>query len=95
MGYLDLEYLHTSQLTEKSDVYSFRVVLAELLTGQRAFSFDRLDCDRNLAMFFVSSIKDNRLLDLFDSQLVAEENFEQLKLDKRGCIHGENWMVVN
>ncbi|KAI3677550.1 hypothetical protein L6452_36816 [Arctium lappa] len=32
LGYLDLEYFHTGQLIDKSDVYNFGVVLAELLT---------------------------------------------------------------
>ncbi|GJY35148.1 wall-associated receptor kinase 2-like protein [Tanacetum coccineum] len=35
LGYLDHEYFHTSHLTDMSDVYSFRVVLAELITGQK------------------------------------------------------------
>ena len=34
LGYLDPEYYNTSQLSEKSDVYSFWVVLLELITGQ-------------------------------------------------------------
>ncbi|KAF5809230.1 putative protein kinase RLK-Pelle-WAK family [Helianthus annuus] len=35
LGYLDPEYFYTSQLTDKSDVYRFGVVLAERLTGQK------------------------------------------------------------
>ncbi|POO01974.1 Wall-associated receptor kinase [Trema orientale] len=80
LGYLDPEYLHTSQITEKSDVYSFGVVLAELITGQKALSFERQEGDRNLAMYFVSSMKEDRLLEIFDSQLVTEANVEQLKV---------------
>ncbi|KAL1831870.1 hypothetical protein ACET3Z_001521 [Daucus carota] len=34
MGYLDPEYYMTQQLTEKSDVYSYGVVLLELLTAR-------------------------------------------------------------
>lgn len=78
LGYLDPEYFHTSQLTEKSDVYSFGVVLAELLTGERALSFHRAEKDRNLAMYFVSLIENNKLLEILDERLVNERNVQQL-----------------
>lgn len=82
LGYLDPEYFHTSQLTEKSDVYSFGVVLAEILTSQKALSFQRAECDRNLATYFVSSMKeDHQLLRILDENLVNNENIvEQLKV---------------
>jgi len=53
--------MQTSQLSEKSDVYSFGVVMVELLTGKKALSFDRLEIDRNLAISFVTAIKEDRL----------------------------------
>ncbi|KAF3450277.1 hypothetical protein FNV43_RR06357 [Rhamnella rubrinervis] len=78
-GYLDPEYMQSSQLTEKSDVYSFGVVLAELLTGKKVLSFERPEEERNLAMLFVSAMKDNRLLQIIDNDLVFEGNVETLK----------------
>ncbi|XVF19751.1 hypothetical protein REPUB_Repub11eG0137800 [Reevesia pubescens] len=79
LGYLDPEYLHTSQLTEKSDVYSFGVVLIELLTGLKVISFARPEAERNLAMFFVSVMKEDRLLDILDARVRNDEHIEQLK----------------
>ncbi|GJS30415.1 kinase RLK-Pelle-WAK family protein [Tanacetum coccineum] len=73
LGYLDPEYMHTSQLTDKSDVYSFGVVLVELLTGKKALSFDRPENERNLAMLFLSSLKEGRLLQVLDEQLQLNE----------------------
>jgi serine/threonine protein kinase len=78
LGYLDPEYLLTSQLTEKSDVYSFGVVLAELLTGKKALSSDRSEVDRNLAAYFGSSMKQGQLLHILDKS-IDEANIEQLK----------------
>ncbi|KAI7988554.1 Wall-associated receptor kinase 2 [Camellia lanceoleosa] len=79
LGYVDPEYFHTSQLTEKSDVYSFGVVLVELLTGKKALSFNRLELERNLAMYFVSSMKEDRLLEIVDEQVMNVAKADQLK----------------
>ncbi|XP_057250968.1 wall-associated receptor kinase 5-like [Beta vulgaris subsp. vulgaris] len=78
LGYLDPEYFHTSQLTEKSDVYSFGVVLAELLTSEKHISFERKIEERNLATYFVLSMKEDRLMEILDPQLVREASEVQL-----------------
>ncbi|XVF82565.1 hypothetical protein PTKIN_Ptkin16aG0059800 [Pterospermum kingtungense] len=78
-GYLDPEYMHTGQLTEKSDVYSFGVVLIELLTGQKVVSFDRSEDKKVLAVYFVSLMKKDRLLEILDPRLLNDGNIEQLK----------------
>ncbi|KAK9167221.1 hypothetical protein Scep_002412 [Stephania cephalantha] len=94
MGYLDPEYMHTSLLTDKSDVYSFGVVLVELLTARKVLSFEEPEKQRNLAMYFVSSMKENRLIELLDQRVVEEgdigEIHEVAKL-ARQCLrlHGE------
>ncbi|KAI3840371.1 hypothetical protein MKX03_005867 [Papaver bracteatum] len=81
-GYLDPEYMQSSQLTEKSDVYSFGVLLVELLTGKAIFSLDRPEEDRNLANYFLSSMKTNRLFAILDSSLVQTDN------ERVGSEHG-------
>ena len=79
LRYLDPEYMQTSQLTEKSDVYSFGVILVELLTVEKALSFDRPEMERNLASYFLSFFKDNRLFEVLEKHIASEGNVEQLK----------------
>ncbi|XP_041012314.1 wall-associated receptor kinase 2-like [Juglans microcarpa x Juglans regia] len=78
LGYLDPEYFHSSQLTEKSDVYSFGVVVAELLTGKKALSFDGPESDRNLAMYFSSAVKEDRLHQILEVHLVSDGNIYEI-----------------
>ncbi|KAK9096308.1 hypothetical protein Sjap_021805 [Stephania japonica] len=78
MGYLDPEYLHTSILTDKSDVYSFGVVLVELLTGKKVLCFKKPEEERNLAMFFVSTMKQNCLIEVLDV-VVKEGGLDQIQ----------------
>ena len=78
-GYLDPEYFLTNQLTDKSDVFSFGVVLMELLTSKRALAFDRPEAERNLASFFVCFMKEDRLNEILDDDILNERNIETLK----------------
>ncbi|KAB5568562.1 hypothetical protein DKX38_002355 [Salix brachista] len=78
LGYLDPEYLHTSQLTDKSDVYSFGVVLVELLTGMKAISFDKPEGERNLTVYFLSALKEDRLVHILQDCMVNQDNMRQL-----------------
>ncbi|KAL7246098.1 hypothetical protein ACSBR2_001266 [Camellia fascicularis] len=79
LGYLDPEYMLTSQFTEKSDVYSFGVVLVELITRKKALSFDRPEEDRYLAMYFISCMNNDCLNQIIDEHMVIEGNTEELK----------------
>ncbi|XP_068471843.1 putative wall-associated receptor kinase-like 16 isoform X2 [Phaseolus vulgaris] len=77
-GYLDPEYMQSSQLTEKSDVYSFGVVLVELLTGEKPFCFNRAEEKRSLTVHFLCSLKEDRLFDVLQVGILDEENKQEL-----------------
>ncbi|XP_074362099.1 wall-associated receptor kinase 2-like [Apium graveolens] len=79
LGYLDPEYFHTGQLTEKSDVYSFGVVFAELLTGRQPICMANPQEERNLATYFLTCLKENRLLQIIEPRLVKEGTVDQLE----------------
>ncbi|XP_063947690.1 putative wall-associated receptor kinase-like 16 [Daucus carota subsp. sativus] len=78
LGYLDPEYFHTGELTDKSDVYSFGVVLAELLTGRKPICMENSVEEKNLATYFITSLKENRLFQVLDRRVVREGTLDQL-----------------
>ncbi|KAJ3689021.1 hypothetical protein LUZ61_018185 [Rhynchospora tenuis] len=78
-GYLDPEYYYTGRLTEKSDVYSFGVILAELLTREKAYSPSVSSESCSLIARFIMAVTENRMFDIFDSQIVEEGPKEQIE----------------
>ncbi|KAL0918764.1 hypothetical protein M5K25_010796 [Dendrobium thyrsiflorum] len=61
-GYCAPEYAMTGQLTVKSDVFSFGVVLLELITGRRAFDSTRAHGEQNLILWVKPLFNDRRRL---------------------------------
>ncbi|KAJ3673396.1 hypothetical protein LUZ60_006770 [Juncus effusus] len=77
-GYLDPEYLITCRLTDKSDVYSFAVVILELITRKKALYFEGSEDDKSLASSFCTAMKDRRFLEILDAQVRDEIEIEAL-----------------
>lgn len=40
VGYMDPEYISTSKLTRSSDIYSFGIVILQLLSAQKVIELD-------------------------------------------------------
>lgn len=79
VGYLDPEYLQTSQLTDKSDVYSFGVIMMELLIGKKAVFFNGPAEGRNISRFFLSALKEDQLLRILEDCVLREGDVEEVK----------------
>ena len=84
LGYLDPEYYRNYQLTDKSDVYSYGVVLLELLTSKKAIDFSRDPDDVNLAVYVQRRVDEERLMDVVDAGLM--EGASQVEMDTMKAI---------
>ncbi|KAL7605286.1 hypothetical protein Lser_V15G19789 [Lactuca serriola] len=75
-GYVDPEYYQCYQLTDKSDVFSFGVVLIELISSLQAVDTNRDRLDINLAAMGVSKIQNHMLGELVDERIGFESDGE-------------------
>ncbi|KAF7081057.1 hypothetical protein CFC21_085035 [Triticum aestivum] len=77
IGYLDPMYYYTGRLTDKSDVFSFGVLLVELLTRRKPCLYrSGGNDDVSLVSHFVSLLAEGNLDEIIDPQLIEEENGE-------------------
>ena len=73
-GYVDLEYHKCYQLTEKSDVFSFGVVLIELISSMPVVDISRHWHEINLSNMAMDKIQTHTLHELVDPSLGFESD---------------------
>ncbi|KAM3341036.1 putative serine/threonine-protein kinase PBL7 [Capsicum galapagoense] len=90
IGYIAPEYARTGELSLKSDIYSFGVVLLEIFTGKRAIenSTDGEEC--NLVEWANPLIKDEKFSEMADPMLQGHypaKGLEQALIIAQMCVH--------
>ena len=89
-GYLDPDYFYTHQLTTKSDVYAFGVVLLEVLCGRPPVDGRLEEKQRSLVLWAQHCIKKKRPERIMDPFLIGQMSPQCLKLFvevANHCLH--------
>ncbi|KAK9913277.1 hypothetical protein M0R45_037099 [Rubus argutus] len=79
MGHREPEYFPSPTLTDKSNVHSFGVVLAELLTSRKAFDYERPEAERVLAKAFAREVEGRTLHQILDEDILKEGNSDMVE----------------
>ncbi|XP_021291980.1 LEAF RUST 10 DISEASE-RESISTANCE LOCUS RECEPTOR-LIKE PROTEIN KINASE-like 1.2 isoform X2 [Herrania umbratica] len=79
-GYVDPEYHQCYQLTDKSDVFSFGVVLVELISSKPAVDITRHRHEINLSNMAINKIQNRALHELIDPSLGFESDYKVRKM---------------
>lgn len=75
-GYIDPEYQQSHQLTDKSDVFSFGVVLIELVSSKPAVDITRRRLEINLYTMAMNMIQNHALHELVDPCIGFESDLK-------------------
>jgi serine/threonine protein kinase len=78
-GYADPEYVKSGVMSDKSDIYSFGVVLLEILSGRKAFDHNLEEQRRNLVEWALKCTREgtiNQIIDPYLTGKIAPECFK-------------------
>ncbi|KAH6765344.1 Protein kinase superfamily protein [Perilla frutescens var. frutescens] len=79
-GYMAPEYLVHGHLSEKADVFSFGVVVLELITGQKNSRFNQDPHCRSLLEWVYKHYKEKRSLEIMDPAIVSSADPHQVAM---------------
>jgi hypothetical protein len=75
-GYVPPEYYQSFRCTAKGDVYSYGVILLELLSGKRPIDSSEFGDDNNLVGWSKKLYRERRIIEILDPDLVIQTSSE-------------------
>ncbi|XP_058780872.1 probable receptor-like serine/threonine-protein kinase At4g34500 [Vicia villosa] len=85
-GYVSPEYASTGMLNESSDVYSFGILLMELVTGRSPIDYSRPPAEMNLVDWFKGMVASRRGDELVDPFIEIQPSPRSLKRALLVCL---------
>ncbi|KAI0498575.1 hypothetical protein KFK09_019463 [Dendrobium nobile] len=81
MGHIAPEYLSTGKSSERTDVFGYGIMLLELVTGQRAIDFSRLEEEDDVLLLdhVKKLVREKRLDSIIDRNLKKNYNAEEVE----------------
>ncbi|XP_050291170.1 LRR receptor kinase SERK2 isoform X2 [Quercus robur] len=82
MGHIAPEYLSTGKSSERTDVFGYGIMLLEIVTGQRAIDFSRLEEEDDVLLLdHVKKLeREKRLEDIVDQNLNKNYNIQEVEM---------------
>ncbi|KAG6394507.1 hypothetical protein SASPL_145095 [Salvia splendens] len=82
MGHIAPEYLSTGKSSEKTDVFGYGILLLEIVTGQRAIDFSRLEEEDDVLLLdHVKKLQREKRLDaIVDQNLSRNYNIQEVEM---------------
>ncbi|KAC9436899.1 hypothetical protein E3N88_45842 [Mikania micrantha] len=88
LGYMAPEYVTHGQLTEKVDVYSFGVLILEVVTGMPNRGTETSEYTQNLVSMVWNHFKQGSVSELFDRNLMVQnDGYDDTKKEIEGVVH--------
>ncbi|KAF1867734.1 hypothetical protein Lal_00050167 [Lupinus albus] len=82
MGHIAPEYLSTGKSSERTDVFGYGIMLLEIVTGQRAIDFSRLEEEDDVLLLdHVKKLEREKKLDaIVDGNLIKNYNMQEAEM---------------
>ncbi|CAO2842645.1 unnamed protein product [Amaranthus hypochondriacus] len=81
-GYMAPEYAFYGFFSVKTDVYSFGVLVLEIITGRKSYGVHNQECSEDLLSFVWKNWRENTVVNIIDPTLSTERRTEMIR-----CIH--------
>ncbi|KAF6166653.1 hypothetical protein GIB67_005515 [Kingdonia uniflora] len=85
-GYVAPEYAHSGKLTEGSDVYSFGILLMEIISGRSPVDYSKQTEEGNLVYWFKRMVSSKRAEEIVDPQIEVHPTSRALKRSLLVCL---------